>query len=84
MSYCLILCRSLTYAQRAVRTLEGAGIPAVVARAPHIYLESGCGYCARISEKRLEDAVAVLKKVGIIPDRVLWQGPEGAFREVAL
>ena len=51
MSYDLILCRSLTYAQRAVRALEGAGITAVVARAPQIYLDSGCGYCARISEK---------------------------------
>jgi bacterioferritin-associated ferredoxin len=84
MSYYLILCRSLTYAQRAVRTLVGAGITAVVARAPQIMLDSGCGYCARISEKSLEAALAVLKKVGIRPDRVLRQGPDGSFREVAL
>jgi voltage-gated potassium channel Kch len=84
MSYYLIICRSLTYAQRAVRTLEAAGITAVVARAPQIYLDAGCGYCARISEKRLEDALDALDRVGIHPDRVLRQGPDGAFREVAL
>jgi hypothetical protein len=84
MSYYLILCRSLTYAQRAVRTLEAAGITAVVTRAPQIFLDSGCGYCARISEKHLEEALTALNHVGIQPDRVLRQGPEGTFREVAL
>lgn len=32
--YCLIMCRSLTYAQRSSQVLERAGITATVLKAP--------------------------------------------------
>ena len=43
--YCLILCRSLTYAQRSSRVLERAGITAVVRKAPLCVSKTGCTYC---------------------------------------
>ena len=45
--YCLILCRSLTYAQRSSRVLERAGITAVVRKAPLSVSKTGCTYCVK-------------------------------------
>ena len=46
--YCLILCRSLTYAQRSSRVLERAGITAVVHKAPLSVSKTGCTYCVKL------------------------------------
>ena len=78
----LIMCRSLTYAQRAARSLERAGIMASVIRAPQGASSGGCAYCVRISEKRLGDALRALQSAGLGPGRVLLQEANGALREV--
>lgn len=43
--YCLIMCRSLTYAQRSSQVLERAGITATVLKAPQSVSKTGCTYC---------------------------------------
>lgn len=60
----LILCRSLTYAQRAVVALERAGITAATARTPQELTDGGCGYCVKVSERRFHEALTVLEKAG--------------------
>lgn len=76
------MCRSLTYAQRASKALERAGISAIVTRAPQGSTPNGCAYCVKVSEKRMTDALRVLKKNGLGPGRILLQQEDSVFREV--
>ena len=46
--YYLIMCRSLTYAQRVANTLERAGIPARILRSPAEISPRGCSYSVRV------------------------------------
>lgn len=78
----LIMCRSLTYAQRAARMLERRGITAVVRRAPQAASGEGCAYCVRVSEKSLANALAVLRETGLGPGRVFLMDPAGGIDEV--
>ncbi len=65
MVYYLIICRSLTYAQRSARVLERAGISGYVMRAPKSVVGEGCSHCVRVAEKWLAPALAALKREGL-------------------
>ena len=67
MVYYLIICRSLTYAQRTAQILERAGIFGTVLRSPKLISKEGCGYCVRILERKLTDALMVLRREGLAP-----------------
>ena len=49
MNSYLIVCRSLTYAQRTVTALEHSGIPANILRSPTGLSAGGCSFCFKIS-----------------------------------
>jgi hypothetical protein len=83
MLHYLIMCRSLTYAQRAARVLERSGITAIVTKAPQGAVQEGCAYCVKVSERRLTDALRALKNADLGPGRVFLQEPSGEFREVS-
>ena len=78
----LIICRSLTYAQKAARVLERAGITAIVTKAPQGTVKEGCAYCVKVSERRLTDALQALKNADLGSGRVFMQNPAGELREV--
>lgn len=78
----LIMCRSLTYAQRAARILERTGITATVTRAPQGAASGGCGYCVKISERWLTAALQNLKNAGFTPGKVYLLKQNGAVEEV--
>ena len=78
----LIVCRSLTYAQRAQKLLERSGISATLARAPAEATGTGCGYCAKLPGKRLADALKVLKQNGFTPVKILVSRDNGTYDEV--
>lgn len=82
MVYYLIICRSLTYAQRTAQVLERVGISGSVQRAPRIISKEGCGYCVRIAERWLTDALTVLRREGMVPRQVFLQTAEGEYSEV--
>lgn len=77
-----MICRSLTYAQRTARVLERAGISGYVMRSPKLISKEGCGYCVKISERRLADALRVLRREGMSPKQVYLQDTDGEYREV--
>ena len=77
----LIMCRSLTYAQRASKALERAGITAIVMKAPQGASNAGCAYCIKVSERRMPDALRILKSNALGPGKILLQ-ENGAFHEV--
>lgn len=48
MNHYLIVCRSVTYAQRMMRTLQRAALACHIMRIPQGLVPSGCGYAVRI------------------------------------
>ena len=68
MDLYLIMCRSLTNAQRSMRLLEQKGIVAAVIRAPQELRKSGCGYALRLY-RHFDEAVSILRKADLL------QGP---------
>jgi NADH/NAD ratio-sensing transcriptional regulator Rex len=78
----LLICRSLTYAQRTAKALERAGIRAIVMRTPHSISTDGCSYCVRISENRLSDSLVILKNASISPRRIYVMNKDGRCDEV--
>jgi rhodanese-related sulfurtransferase len=80
----LIMCRSLTYAQRSAKALENAGITAVVSKAPQGITNAGCAYCVKVSERRLQDALRVMRASGLEITKVFEVAPSGEITEVKL
>ncbi len=83
MVYYLIICRSLTYAQKTAAVLERAGITAHIMRAPKILSESGCSHAVKVAERNLTDALQTLKRVGLSPERVYIMSADGSYKEVS-
>ena len=61
MKHYLIMCRSVTAAQRAARLLERSLIRAAVTKAPSSLTRSGCAYAVRL-HARIEEAVRLLRR----------------------
>lgn len=84
MFYYLIICRSLTYAQRTAAALERAGMTAQILRTPKELTERGCGYSVKISERNLKRALMALNRAELSPARLYMTVGDGSYREVAL
>ena len=84
MVYYLIVCRSLTYAQRTARVLERAGISGYIMRAPKLISGQGCSHCVKVAERWLAPALKVLNREGLGPKRVFLQNEEGSYSEVTV
>lgn len=78
----LILCRSLTDAQRTAHALERSGISGHVMRAPKVVAGDGCGFCVRVPEQSLGDALRLLQQSGLAPKRVYMQMDGEVYSEV--
>lgn len=84
MVYYLIVCRSLTYAQRTAAVLERAGITARILRSPQSIAGEGCSHAVKVSERRLSDALVLLNRADLSPRRVYLTTADGGYREVDL
>lgn len=84
MVYYLIICRSLTYAQRTAHVLERAGISGYIVRAPKSIAGEGCSHAVKVAERRLADALKILSREGLGPKRVYLQEEDGRYSEVSL
>ena len=84
MVHYLIVCRSLTYAQRTARVLERAGISGYIMRAPKLISGEGCSHCVKVAERWLAPALKVLNREGLGPKRVFLQNEEGSYSEVTV
>ena len=84
MVYYLIVCRSLTYAQRTASALERAGITARILRSPKAADREGCSHSVKVSERSLADALAVLDRAGLSPKRIYIQSMDDSYKEVLL
>ena len=84
MVYYLIVCRSLTYAQRTASALERAGITARFLRSPKSVAGEGCSHCVKISQRSLPDALRVLQRASLEPKRIFITAGDGSYQEVEL
>ena len=80
MVYYLIVCRSLTYAQRTAAALERVGIGAHILRSPKLIAGEGCGYSVKVSERNLSGALTALSRAGLSPKRVVIIAGDGSYR----
>ncbi len=80
----LIICRSLTYAQRTASVLERAGVRAHILRAPKSIDGEGCSHAVKVSERNLSLALTLLAREGLSPRRVYIISADGTYNEVFL
>lgn len=84
MAYYLIICRSLTYAQRTAAILERAGITAGILRTPKSIAGEGCSHGVRLSERHLSRALVLLNRAYLSPKQIFITEADGSYREVDL
>ena len=84
MLYYLIVCRSLTYAQRTAAALERTGISARTLRSPKSVSSEGCSHCVRVAHKDLNMALTVLHHAGLSPKRVFEAQRDGSYTEIPI
>lgn len=84
MVYYLIICRSLTYAQRTSAVLERAGITAHIMRSPKSIDAEGCSHAVKVSERNLSLSLTLLAREGLSPKRVYIVSADGTYNEVFL
>ncbi len=84
MVYYLIVCRSLTYAQRTAAILERAGITAHILRSPRAISATGCSHSVKISQRRLAQALVALRRAELTPQQIYITEADGSYREVRL
>lgn len=81
MTRYLIMCRSLTHAQRSARLLERAGITATVIRSENGLSTEGCRYAVQLL-RHFEDAVRILRESDMIRGRIFRQREDGTYEEI--
>ena len=65
----IIVCRSLTYAQKGAKALNKVGFRANIIRTPSEIAREGCGYSIILRHGNIDSAVSMLNAVGIQPKR---------------
>ena len=78
MVHYIIVCRSLTYAQRTAKALERVGITAIVMRPPADIVGESCAYGVKVREKNLSAALKTLKEQGLSHGKVYLLRPGGS------
>ncbi len=84
MVYYLIICRSLTYAQRTAKILEKSGITSYLIRTPKNLVKDGCGHAVKVAQKNLEPALRTLKSTDLYPKHLFITFGDNQYREVNL
>ncbi len=84
MLYYLIVCRSLTHAQRTATALERGGITARILRSPKSIAGEGCSHSVKVSQRSLPEALRILQRAELSPKRIFITAGDGSYQEVEL
>ena len=76
--------RSVTFAQRAQRVVEGAGIRTHLARAPKRLSERGCAYALLVGAQDAARAVQELRAANVPFRKAVRRTPSGDWEEASL
>ena len=80
----LITFRSVTFAQKAERLLNRAGIGCMLQRTPKVLSERGCGYCLRLQMKDAMAAVELLREQDVSYGKIYALTDSGVPQERVL
>ena len=80
----LLLCRSITHAQRMSMALERVGVRGRITRPPIGLTAKGCAYAVVVGASHYERAMRELTAAQILPERVLYAPEDGVYREIFL
>ena len=83
MTQYLIMCTSLTNAQRSQRLLERAGINASVVKAPQGLNTLGCGYSLSLYNG-INEAISILGRNNMLKGKVFMRQQNFDYTEVKL
>lgn len=75
MTQYLIMCRSLTHAQRSARLLERQGISAAATKAPQGLSKRGCAYAVSL-HKRFDEAIRILRDHEMLTGKLYMRSGE--------
>ncbi len=78
----IIMCRSITYAQKAARLLERANIGAFLVKAPQGVTPEGCSYGLKVTPRNKRRALEIMHRAGIRSGRVYRIKSDGSAVEV--
>ena len=81
MTQYLIMCPSLTAAQRSQKLLERSGISAALVKAPQGLNTLGCGYSLSLY-KGFSEAVNILRKNSMLKGKLFEREQNGEYIEV--
>ena len=80
MTQYLLMCRSLTYAQKAARILERSGYTVTVIKAPQALSSGGCAYAITL-RANISDVKQILKRYDVPYDKVFMRDENSDYRE---
>lgn len=78
----LLLCRSITHAQRMSSVLERAGVRGRILRPPLGLTDRGCSYAVWVGKPNLEAAMQILRAEQLLPERIFYAVGDGTYREI--
>lgn len=84
MRFYFITFRSITFAQRGEGILRRKGITCTLQRTPRWMEERGCGYCLKVQQRDVEEAVKLLRENRLAFSKVYLQQPDESAQELAL
>ena len=76
--------RSVTPAQRGEGLLRKQGIRCNLQRTPRWMEEKGCGYCLRLQQEEITEAVQILRGAQVPFRKVYRQDEKGTVEEMGL
>lgn len=80
----MIVCRSLTYAQKTAKILEKWKIKGDIVKTPLDITGDGCGYSVKISGNLLNKSLDILKSANISFVKLVGMYPDGHYFEVRI
>lgn len=78
----LLICKSVTHAQRIEKTLTRSGISAAIVRPDIEITKRNCAYAVNISQSFLPEAIEALNAVGLYPSKIMLVEKDGSYREI--
>lgn len=84
MNFYYITFRSVTYAQRGEKLLQGGGIRCTLLRTPKWMEQQGCGYCLRLWTRDASQAVALLRENRVPMRKLYIQQEDGHLEELTV
>lgn len=76
----LIMCRTLTFAQKSSKLLEKYAIDSIVVKAPQKLTGGGCGYAVNVPRKG-EEAIVIMKRNNMISGKI-YRVQNGEYIEI--